>query len=97
MAPLPADFLFYRIDYKTINPLPDIKRKLDRLKIPLSVFILQVVGFGFIIQNKHSLGKDILPITCHISWKGLLINPKNNKTTMAKNKLFLFSLDRPLA
>ncbi len=84
----PVNFSLQRIKNKSINSLPYIRRKAHWLEVALLILISEIICFDFFIQDEYSFGENVLPKTGHIQRECFLVNAKDNKINMAKNKLF---------
>ena len=74
------DFFFQRRQDQPVDEFPYIGNKPNRLEVPLSVVITEVISFDFLIQNRNGLGKKILTKAFDVCGKSAFVNPEDNET-----------------
>jgi hypothetical protein len=91
-----AKFLLERSKDKAIDRLPDIGDEPNRLKIPVLVIVAEVIGVDFFVEEKDSLGEQVLPKPFGIGRKSTLVDPEDHEPDMTKHELLGFRLTAPL-
>ena len=91
-----AKFFLERSKDKAIDRLPDIGDEPDRLKIPVLVIVAEVIGVDFFVEEKDSLGEQVLPKPFGVRRKGALVDPEDHEPDMTEYDLLCFRLTTPL-